>query len=150
MHQSFLLSPYFSTVCLRWLCYSILSVVSYNYIPEKMFILLLCNPWCVQIIGHIMAWMSYWFVCPLHYLIIIIVQICSKALKCTMLVSSILSSACSRLSQFSHLSSMQYIWGCVFFRLPISLVVMVSIYVPRLLIITQSEVPIISHCLWLG
>ena len=31
--------------------------------------------WCAQILGYIIAWLSYSFVCTLHYLIIIIMQI---------------------------------------------------------------------------
>ena len=47
----------------------------------NLFSLLLCNLWWVQIFGYAFACRSYSFVCTIHHLIIIIVQIYLKALN---------------------------------------------------------------------
>ena len=47
----------------------------------NLFSLLLCNLWWVQIFGYALACRSYSFVCTVHHLIIIIVQINLKALN---------------------------------------------------------------------
>ena len=46
-----------------------------------LFSLLLCSLWWVQIVGNVLAWWSCLFVCTLHHLIIIIVQIYLKTLN---------------------------------------------------------------------
>ena len=47
----------------------------------NLFSLLLFSLWWVQIIGYVLSWRSYSFVCPLHHLIIIIVQTYLKTLN---------------------------------------------------------------------
>ena len=63
-------------------------------------------------------------------------------------VRYILSSVWVSLSLFSPLSIIQYV-GLYVFSLPISLVKIERIYILCLIII-ESEVLIITHCLWLG
>ena len=64
-------------------------------------------------------------------------------------VRYILSSVWVRQGTFSHLSIIQYVRLCVF-SLPISLVIIERIYILCLIIIIQSEVWTITHCLRLG
>ena len=66
-----------------------------------------------------------------------------------MLVRYILSSVWVRLSIFSPLSIIQYVW-LYEFSLPISLVMTEIIYILCLIIIIKSEVWTITHCLGLG
>ena len=47
----------------------------------NLFSLLLCSLWWMQIIGYVLSWRSYSFVCTLHHLIIIIVQTYPKTLN---------------------------------------------------------------------
>ena len=47
----------------------------------NLFSLLLCSLWWVQIIGYVLSWRSYSFLCTLHHLIIIIVQTYLKTLN---------------------------------------------------------------------
>ena len=65
-----------------------------------------------------------------------------------MLVMYILSSVCLRLCKFSQLSFRQYM-GLFVFSLPISLVMIVGIYVLCRIVIIKSEVWPICHCLGL-
>ena len=67
--------------------------------------------WCVQIIKYIMAWWWYLFVCTLHYLIIIIMQLCLKALNlhnaCQVylrvcIFHAIYGAMCIQLTHLSH------------------------------------------------
>ena len=66
-----------------------------------------------------------------------------------MLVRYILSSVWVRLSIFSQLSIIQYVGLCVF-SLPISPVMIESMYILCLSIIIKSEVWTFTHCLGLG
>ena len=66
-----------------------------------------------------------------------------------MLVRYILSSVGVRLSIFSPLSIIQYVWLYVF-SLPIYLVMIGRIYIICLIIVIKSEVWTITHCLELG
>ena len=72
-----------------------------------------------------------------------------RYLNSKMLVGSILSSVCLRLSQFSQLSFMLYMGLCVF-SLPIYRMIIVKICVLYLVVIIKSEVWPICHCLGLG
>ena len=47
----------------------------------NLFSLLLCSLWWMQIIGYVLSWRSYLFVCTLHHLIIIIVKTYLKTLN---------------------------------------------------------------------
>ena len=66
-----------------------------------------------------------------------------------MLIRYILSSVCLILSQFSQLSFMIYMGLCVF-SLPISLMMILRIWIFYLILIIRLEVWPISHCLGLG
>ena len=73
--------------------------------------------WCVQIIGFIMAWRLYSFVCTLHYLTIIVMQTCMKALN-TWNACQMYSAEC--VSMFHSFSFLFWnIWDCVFSAYPL-------------------------------
>ena len=76
------------------------SATCFMYITGKLFLfpLLLCSLWCAQVIGYIMARMSYSAVYTLHYLTIITMQTYPKALNIWNF--PILSSVCLRLRHF--------------------------------------------------
>ena len=65
-----------------WLCawdvfwHHILSLIAYTFRENRD-----CSLWWVQIVGHVLACWSCSFVCTLHHLIIIIVQIYLKTLN---------------------------------------------------------------------
>ena len=63
-------------------------------------------------------------------------------------VRYILPSVWVRHNIFSKLSIIQHVWLCAF-SLPISLVMIEKLYILCLIII-ESEVWTITHCLWLG
>ena len=90
------------------------------------------------------------FVCMVCYLIIIITKMHRMALnflKC--LLGTTLPIVYLRLSQFSQLSSMQYMGLCVF-GLPIFLMMLVRICVYNLVIVINLVVWPICPSLWLG
>ena len=69
-------------VCLRCLLHHILLLLHiHSGITGNLFSLLLCSLWWVQIVGHVLAWRSYSFICTLYHLIIIIVQTYLKTLN---------------------------------------------------------------------
>ena len=68
---------------------------------------------CMEIIGYIIAWRLYFFVCTLHHLIIIIMQIYLKVLNIKMFVQYILFTMC--LSQFYQSFFMQYMFSASHF-----------------------------------
>ena len=114
----------------------------------NLFSSLLCSLWWVQMVGYVLAWGSYSFICTLHHLIIIIVQTYLKTLNLWMPVRYVLPSVWVRHNIFSQLSIIQHVWLCAF-SLPISLVMIEKLYILCLIII-ESEVWTITHCLWLG
>ena len=59
----------------------ILLLIAYTFRKNWEFPLLLCSLWWVQIVGYVLAWRSYSFICTLHRLIIIIVQTYLKTLN---------------------------------------------------------------------
>ena len=138
-------------VCLRYLSHHILSPIAYTFREYREFAsLLLCSLWWVQIVGYVLACRSYLSVCTVHHLIIIIVQTYIwRYWKYEMPVRYILSSVWVRLSIFSQLSIIQYVGLCVF-SLPISLAMIKRIYILCLIIIIESKVWTITHCLGLG
>ena len=73
----------FPWLCVSDLCYTIFCYLLHIHSGKtgKLFSLLLCSLWWVQIIGHVLSWRSYSFVCTLHHLIIIIVQTYLKTLN---------------------------------------------------------------------
>ena len=87
----------------------ILSVASHRSREHgALFPLALCSLWCVRMIGYMMAWSSYLFVCILHTPIIIIMQTYLTAVNIQMFVMNILLTMCLGLSLFPQLSFMQY------------------------------------------
>ena len=102
----------------------------------------------MQIIGYVLDWIWYYFICTLHHLIIIIVQTYLKTLN-LLNACQIYFVARVRLSIFFQLSIIHYVGLCVF-NLPNSLILIERIYILCLVIIIKSEVWTISHCLGLG
>ena len=68
-------------LCVWDVCYIIFCYLLHIHSGKtgNSFSLLLCSLWWVQIIGYVLSWRSYSFVCTLHHLIIIIVQTCLKS-----------------------------------------------------------------------
>ena len=62
--------------CVSDVCYIIFCYLLHTHSGKtgNLFSLLLCSLWWVQIIGYVLSWRSYSFVCTLHHHIIIIVQ----------------------------------------------------------------------------
>ena len=114
----------------------------------NLFSLSLCSLWLVQVFGYVLACRSYSFVCTVHHLIIIIVQTYLKALNLEN-ACQIDFVECVRFSIFSQLSSIRYV-GLYVFSLPIYLVMIEIMYILCLIIIIESEVWTITHCLGLG
>ena len=134
---------------------SYFSVVDVCYIifcsgkTGNLFSLLLCSLWWVQIIGYVLSWRSYSFVCTLHHLIIIIVQTYVKTLN--------LPNACQIyfvecVSKIRHIPSIIHytVRGAVCFQFTHFVVMIERIYILCLVIIIKSEVWTITHCLGLG
>ena len=73
----------FPWLCVWDFCHTILCYLLYIHSGKtgNLFSLLLCSLWWVQIIGYVLSWRSYSFVCPLHHLIIIIVPTYLKTLN---------------------------------------------------------------------
>ena len=146
--------PLFSSF--PWLCaWNVCNIIFchllyiHSWKSWNLFSLVLCSLWWVQIVGYVLAYRSYSFVCPLHHLIIIIVQTLSEDIELKKCLSDIICRVCVRLSIFSQLSIIQYVGLCVF-SLPISFVMIERIYILCLIIIIKSEVWTITHCLGLG
>ena len=112
--------------------------------------LLLCSLWWVQIVGYILAWRSYPFVCTLHHLITIIVQIYLKTLNLYN-ASHIYFVEC--VSKIKHILSVIHYTVCgtvcwQFTHFPCD--DCVNIYILCLIFIIKSEVWTNTHCLGLG
>ena len=149
-----LLSYFSVVVCLRCLLHHILSLISYTFRQTgNLFSLLLCSLWWVQIVGYVLHCRSYTFVCtPSHY------HHCAKSsedielIKC---LSDIFCRVC--VSKIKHtLSVIHYtihytICGAVCFQfIHSSCDDWENIYIVCLVIIINSEVWTITHCLGLG
>ena len=78
----------FPWLCVWDVCYIIFCYLWHIYSGKtgNLFSLSLCSLWWVQMVGCVLAWKSYSFICTLHLLIIIIVQTYLKTLS--------LSNAC--------------------------------------------------------
>ena len=113
----------------------------------NLFSFLLCSLWWVQIFGYILACRSYSFVCAVHHPIIIIVQTYLKALNACHIY---FVECVSKIKHF--LSVIHYIIyvGLYVFSLLIYLVMIERIYMLCFIIIIESEVWTITHCLGLG
>ena len=74
-HPSFPVS-YFPWLCVWDVCYITSCYLLHIYSGKigNLFLLLLCSLWWVQIVGYVLTWRTYLFICTLHHLIIIIVQ----------------------------------------------------------------------------
>ena len=68
----------------------------------NLFSLVLCSLWWVQIVGYVLAWRSYSFVCTLQHLIIIIVQTLSEDIELIKCLSNIIFV--SKIKKFYQLS----------------------------------------------
>ena len=71
-----------------WLCAWDVYYITFCYLlhihsgkTRNLFSILVCSLWWVQIIGYVLVWRSYSFVCTLRHLIIIIVQTYLKTLN---------------------------------------------------------------------
>ena len=60
----------------------------------NLFSLVLCSLWWVQVVGYVLAYRSYSFVCTLHHLIIIIVQTLSEDIELIKCLSDIICRVC--------------------------------------------------------
>ena len=124
----------FSWLCAWDVCYIIFCHLLHIRSGKtgNLFSFLLCSLWWVQIVGYVLTCRSYSFVCTVHHLIIIIVQIIWRHWIYKMPVRYILSSVWVRLSIFSQLSIIQsiiqYVRLCVF-SLPTPLVMIERIYI---------------------
>ena len=70
--------------------------------------------WYSQIIEYIKDWWLYSFVCKWHFSLAALCKCIWQYSTSKMLVRYILSSVCLRLSWYSQLSYIWYIWGCVY------------------------------------
>ena len=117
---------------------------------RKLFSLLLCSLWWVQIFGYVLACRSYSFVVQYTISLSSLCKLIWRHWTYKMPVRYILSNVWVRLSIFSPLSIIQYV-GLYVFSLPISLVMIERIYMYTcLIVIIKSEVWTITHCLGLG
>ena len=141
-YPPFTLLSYFPWLCAWDVCYIIFCHLLHIRSGEtgNLFSLLFCSLWWVQIFGYVLACRSYSFVCSVHHLIIVIVQSYLKALNFIRYLSDILCrvSVWVRLSTFSALSITQYV-GLYVFSLPISLVMIESIYIYFVLISSSNR-----------
>ena len=124
-------------------------IILYNIsIQLFIFVSFVIYLWRVQVFRYVFAYRSYSFVCTVHHLIIIIVQTYLKALKLYNIY--VFCRVCEQDEAYSLRFPLYNKWGCIFFSLPISLVMIERIYILCLIIIIKSEVWTITHCLGLG
>ena len=73
----------FPWLCVWDVCYIIFCYLLHIYSEKtgNLFLSLLCSLWRVQIVGYVLSWRSYSFLCTLHHLIFIIVQTYLKTLN---------------------------------------------------------------------
>ena len=108
-----------SWLCAWDVCYIIFCHSLYIHSGKTcyLFSLVLCSLWWVQKGGYVLACRSYSFVCTLHHLIIIIVQVLSEDIEHKMHVGYNLSSVWISLSIFSQLLVILYtICGAVCYQ----------------------------------
>ena len=135
-------------VCLRYLLQHILLRIAYTFRENQEFgSLLLCSLWWGQIVGYVLAFRSYSFVCTVHHLIIINLSEDIERIKC---LSDIFCQC---------VSTIKYILAVIHYTIcgPVCLQFTNSpcddwgnIYILCLIIIINSEVWTITHCLGLG
>ena len=151
-YPPFPLFSYFSVdVCLRCLWHHTLSFIVYTFRENREFVFISIVQFMMSAHSRIRFGLQIVFVClyitPSHY------HHCANFIwrhrTHTMPVRYSFSSVWVRLSILSQLSIIQYVGLCVF-SLPISFVMIERIYILCLIIITKSEVLIITHCLGLG
>ena len=150
-YPPFPLFSYFSVVvCLRCLLHHILSLIVYTFRENREFVFISIVQFMIAN-RRIRFGLQIVFVClyitPSHY------HHCANFIwrhwTYKMPIRYNLSSVRVRLSIFSQLSIIHNVGLCVF-SLPISFVMIERIYILRLIIIIQSEVWTIAHCLGLG
>ena len=141
----------FPWLCVWDVCYIIFCHLLYIHSGKtgNWFSLVLCSLWWVQIVGYVLACRSYSFVCTLHHLIIIIVQILSEDIE----LKKCLSDITCRVCKIKHIPSVIHytICGAVYFQFTHFLCDdWENIYLLCLIIIIKSEVWTLTHCLGLG
>ena len=151
-YPPFPLFSYFSVVlCLRCLLHHILSLIVYTFQENREFIFINIVQFMMSANSRIRFGLQIVFVCL--YITLSHYHHCANFIwrhwTYKMPVRYNLSSVWVRLSTFSQLSIIQYVGLCVF-SLPISFVMIESIYILCLIIIIKSEVWSITHCLGLG
>ena len=102
----------------------------------NLFSLLLCSFWWVQILGYVLACISYSFVCTIS--LSSLCKLIWRHWNFKMPVIYILSTVWVRLSIFSPLSIIQYV-GLYGFSLPISLVMIERIYIYFVLLSSSNR-----------
>ena len=137
-------------VYLGWFVHHILSVSSYTRTPEKtvfVSITIMQSMMCVN------NWVHYGlkvvFVCvhiiSFHYHHYAELSESVEHIKCS-------SCIFCRVCVLDEVSSLDYflsnVWGCVFFSLPISLLLVVGLFILHLIIIIKSEVCIFVYALY--
>ena len=143
-YQPFPLLSYFSVVvCLRCLLHHILSCIAYTFRENWDFVLIIIVQFMMSANNRIRYGLQILFVCTLHHLIIIIVQIHLWHWTYEMSARYILSSVWARLCIFSKLSIIQYM-GMHVISLPNSLVMVERIYCFVLLSSSNREYELLS------
>ena len=86
----------FSWLCAWDVCYIIFCQLLYIHSRKmgNLFSFVLCSLRWVQIVGYVLAWRSYSFVCALHHLIIIIVQTLSEDIELIKCLSDMICRVC--------------------------------------------------------
>ena len=150
-YPPFPLLSYFSVVvCLRCLLHHILSLIAYTFRENREFVFIIIVHFMMRAIFEcVLACRSYSFVCAVHHIITIIVQTYLKALN--------LWNTCKRyfvecVSKIKHILSVIHYTMCgavcfQFTHLPCD--DWENTYI-CLIIIIESEVWTITHCLGLG
>ena len=150
-YPPFPLFSYFVVVRLRCLLHLILSLIVFTFRENREFVFISIVQFMMSANSRIRFGLQIVFVClyitPSHY------HHCANCIwrhrTYKMPVRYNLSSVWVRLSMFSQLSIIQYVGLCVF-SLPISFVMIEIIYILCLIIMINSEVWTITHCLGLG
>ena len=138
-------------VCLRCLLHHILSLIVHPLRENREFVFISIVQFMMSANNQIRFGLKIVFVClyitPSYY------HHCANFIwrhwTYQMPLRYNLSSVWVRLSIFSQLSIIQYVWLCVL-SLPISFVMTERIYILCLIIMIKSEVWTIAHCLGLG
>ena len=115
-YPHFPLLLFFSVVvCLRCLWLHILLLIPSTFRETgNLFSLLLCSLWWVQMVGYVLAWRAYSFICTLHHLIIIICANLPQDIKLIKCLSDIFCRVCEYDKAYSLSYLLYNMWGCEF------------------------------------